>query len=359
MFCHDKHVTKDVFCCNKSMLVTAKLSLNVCRNKCVFVVTSLLWLWQIHVCWDKTCLLSLQKYSCHNRTFLTTNTCLLRQVFVATKVLLWQKLCLWQFPPMAVVVSGGFYVLSSHFTVYSALLSAHCGCKLDAQTKYVLLLVSVVFNVAVFLAPVRLCSYLALLTYVHTIDDSTPVSQSRHTLRFQPIACRGIIRRPRVLRTRPEMVWQAFVHVVRWRCSTWQKRNQENTKNPAALPFWPLCEFSLTKTRQWQVFQARGREYFCIRLHHLFGSLARLPKRGRAYVALWSITALTLFFRLSTFDLFAYNVKKISVRKLHFLSCGNALDLFVAYIWPFSKPQFNGIIRGHKHLTLPLFFRYI
>ena len=43
------------------------------------------------------------------------------------------------------------------------------------------------------------------------IDDSTPVSQSRHTLRFQPIACRGIIRRPRVLRTRPEMVWQAFV----------------------------------------------------------------------------------------------------------------------------------------------------
>ena len=33
---------------------------------------------------------------------------------------------------------------------------------------------------------------------------------------------------------------------------------------------------------------ARGREYFCIRLHHLFGSLARLPKRGGAYVALWS-----------------------------------------------------------------------
>ena len=42
------------------------------------------------------------------------------------------------------------------------------------------------------------------------IDDSTPVSQSRHTLRFQPIACRGIMRRPRVL-TRSEMVWQAFV----------------------------------------------------------------------------------------------------------------------------------------------------
>ena len=42
------------------------------------------------------------------------------------------------------------------------------------------------------------------------IDDSTPVSQSRHTLRFQPIAYRSIMRCPRVL-TRPEMVWQAFV----------------------------------------------------------------------------------------------------------------------------------------------------
>ena len=43
-----------------------------------------------------------------------------------------------------------------------------------------------------------------------SIADSTPVSQSRHTLRFQPIACRSIMRCPRVL-TRPEMVWQAFV----------------------------------------------------------------------------------------------------------------------------------------------------
>ena len=52
--------------------------------------------------------------------------------------------------------------------------------------------------------PLRLC-----LKY-RLIDDSTPVSQSRHTLRFQPIACRSIMRCPRVL-TRPEMVWQAFV----------------------------------------------------------------------------------------------------------------------------------------------------
>ena len=45
------------------------------------------------------------------------------------------------------------------------------------------------------------------------IDHSTPVSQSRHTLRFQPIACHSIMRCPRVL-TRPEMVWQAFVPYI-------------------------------------------------------------------------------------------------------------------------------------------------
>ena len=88
-----------------------------------------------------------------------------------TKVLLRQKLCLWQLPPVAVVVSSGFFVLACHFTVYSALLSAHCGCKLDAQTQCVL--VSVVFNVAVFLAVVRLCSYLALFNDVHTMTALT------------------------------------------------------------------------------------------------------------------------------------------------------------------------------------------
>ena len=40
-------------------------------------------------------------------------------------------------------------------------------------------------------------------------DDSTPVSQSRHTLRFEPIAYRGIMRRPRA-DPRPGMVWQAY-----------------------------------------------------------------------------------------------------------------------------------------------------
>ena len=61
---------------------------------------------------------------------------------------------------------------------------------------------------------------------IATIDDSTPVSQSRHTLRFQPIACRSIMRCPRVL-TRPEMVWQAFVQVISWQCSTWQKKKRK------------------------------------------------------------------------------------------------------------------------------------
>ena len=55
--------------------------------------------------------------------------------------------------------------------------------------------------------------------------------------------CRGIIRRPRVLRTRPEMVWHAFVLVVRWQCSTWQKpgkrhRTKKNKKRQ-------LCRFDL------------------------------------------------------------------------------------------------------------------
>ena len=57
--------------------------------------------------------------------------------------------------------------------------------------------------------PFMLCD----LYFDEVIDDSTPVSQSRHTLRFQPIACRSIMRCPRVL-TRPEMVWQAFVQDI-------------------------------------------------------------------------------------------------------------------------------------------------
>ena len=106
------------------------------------------------------------------------------------------------------------------------------------------------------------------------------------------------------------MVWQAFVHVVRWRCSTWQKRNQENgiaQKNPikpgslAVLTFvWVFHHQNTTVTG----LPARGREYFCIRLHHLFGSLARLPKRGGAYVALWSGLFVTSLYRIGHDGLF-------------------------------------------------------
>ena len=62
------------------------------------------------------------------------------------------------------------------------------------------------------------------------IDDSTPVSQSRHTLRFQPIACRSIMRCPRVL-TRPEMVWQAFVpHIASGQLAVFDIRQKKERK---------------------------------------------------------------------------------------------------------------------------------
>ena len=41
------------------------------------------------------------------------------------------------------------------------------------------------------------------------LHDSTPVSQSRHTLRFQPITCPGIMRWP-LADPRCGMVWQAY-----------------------------------------------------------------------------------------------------------------------------------------------------
>ena len=61
-------------------------------------------------------------------------------------------------------------------------------------------------------------------------------------------------------------------------------------RKTVALPFWPLCEFSLTKTRQWQV--ERGREYFCIRLQRSFRVACQTSKKGRSLrcVVEWSIT---------------------------------------------------------------------
>ena len=61
-------------------------------------------------------------------------------------------------------------------------------------------------------------------------DHSTPVSQSRHTLRFQPIACRSIMRCPRVL-TRPEMFWQAFVpNIASGQLAVFDKAENNNNR---------------------------------------------------------------------------------------------------------------------------------
>ena len=117
-------------CLDKNMFVTTKTCVSqqnhVCHNKnmCVttkpfhkynFVVTSILFLRQTHVCHDQTHLLLWQKYACHDKCFVATKLCLLRQtqnIFVMplsrqTRVvkikrllLSQQKLYLWQFPPM-------------------------------------------------------------------------------------------------------------------------------------------------------------------------------------------------------------------------------------------------------------------
>ena len=53
----------------------------------IFLATNIILSRQTRVCRYKTRLLSRQKYACHVKTFVATNTCLLRQRFVATKVL--------------------------------------------------------------------------------------------------------------------------------------------------------------------------------------------------------------------------------------------------------------------------------
>ena len=127
--CHKYHVfvmTKHVLCCNKSMLIMTKLLsqqisvvINTClsRQKCLHK----------HTCHDKRCVLSQQTQVCNkkHKTFwfvMTEIYCrdkhnslatklLLQQayycndkrcVFVTTKLLLRQRLYLWQFPPMIV-----------------------------------------------------------------------------------------------------------------------------------------------------------------------------------------------------------------------------------------------------------------
>ena len=71
-FYHGKHTfvaTKDVFCCDKRMFVTTKISLlqqNFCCDKNMFVVTNVL-LWQAYFCHDKRCV-------CHDKTFVWTHS---------------------------------------------------------------------------------------------------------------------------------------------------------------------------------------------------------------------------------------------------------------------------------------------
>ena len=93
--CHKQHL-----CSNKSFVTTNTClsQQNVfCHDKSMLAVTKLL-SWQNYVCCDtifvmtNTCL-SRQKFCLdkHMNTFVTTKLCLSRQIFVVTKVLLWQK----------------------------------------------------------------------------------------------------------------------------------------------------------------------------------------------------------------------------------------------------------------------------
>ena len=106
---HRQVVTKHVFCCDKSMLVVTKVLLrksygccnkiflsqqNFCHGKHNFVATSILLLWQTHVCSDKTHVLSWQKYACWDKTFVMTNIFFCDKGFVSTSILLFpQKMC--------------------------------------------------------------------------------------------------------------------------------------------------------------------------------------------------------------------------------------------------------------------------
>ena len=90
----DKHnfVATKYFCHDQTFVAT-----NICRDTkhvfvvTIFVVTSILLLWQ-KMCFGatKTCL-SRQKWACRDKSFVVTKLCLLLQIFVVTKLLSWQK----------------------------------------------------------------------------------------------------------------------------------------------------------------------------------------------------------------------------------------------------------------------------
>ena len=92
VFCHDKSmiVTTNLFyqtyfCHDKTSVVT-----NIYCDKHNFDATKVLSR-QAYFCRDKTCLLLWQKYACCNKTFVATNMCLSQHMFVVTKLLSWQS----------------------------------------------------------------------------------------------------------------------------------------------------------------------------------------------------------------------------------------------------------------------------
>ena len=90
---------KTYFCHDKTFVVT-----DICCSKHIFVATKVL-------CWDKrtfvmknTCL-SWQNIFCHDKTFVMTNTCYISH---DKHNLLWQKWYLWHLPPMIHNLGGDF-----------------------------------------------------------------------------------------------------------------------------------------------------------------------------------------------------------------------------------------------------------
>ena len=105
--------TKPVFCHDKSMLVVTKPLSQVCRDKSyvtrsillsrhVFAATKVCLSWQNYVCRNNKIILLWQKFCRDKHTFVMSKDtfCHDKHEFVVTKLLLWQKWCLWQLPPI-------------------------------------------------------------------------------------------------------------------------------------------------------------------------------------------------------------------------------------------------------------------
>ena len=117
---------------------------NICCNKhnfvmTSFVTTSILLSWQTRVCCDKSMLvLSQQNYACCDKTchdkqiFVATKDTFShdKYVFVATKVCLsWQKLYLWQLPPMSPLYTSTTWTTSFNNHRLCIVLVSMCFCK--------------------------------------------------------------------------------------------------------------------------------------------------------------------------------------------------------------------------------------